>query len=300
MKSVMVAAAAFLVPTAATASLSQATDDEIVVTGETRKEAQRKAQAYVRQLGVATGEKQAARWIGAVCPRAIGVNKAHAALVEQRIRKIATEAGAPVARPGCQGNLIVAFTDDGKAVARRISSLDSSPTSQLSARDATKLKTDESPVRWWYNTSVQSKDGAASTSVNPPAAQFTDANGNRSDPPINDRTTVLSQYNSSLVSTLAVRGILSATVVVDVERASGTSLASIIDYAALVGLAEIRLGAAPDGSILSLFKPASAEKALTGRDAAFLKGLYKITLDRRANQQQRTLVGQMVKETAAN
>ena len=296
----LIGAVLFALPTTAGASLSEAADDEIVVTGETRKQAERKAQAYVRQLGVANGQTQAARWTGPICPRAIGLRPEHAKMVEQRIRKIAENAGARVARRECQGNLIVAFTDDGKAVARKISSMDSSPTYRISAIEAAKLKNGDSPVRWWYNISTMSRDGANSVPLSPPGAAFADASGNASDPPINDRTTVIAQYNSSLVSTLTVRGITSATVVVDVERASGASLASIIDYAALVGLAEVRNGAAPDGSILSLFKPVAASKALTDRDEAFLKGLYRITLDRRADQQQRTLVGQMVKETAAN
>ncbi len=299
MKSVMVVAA-LLVPTAAAATVSQATDDEIVVTGETRKQAQRQAQAYIRQLGVASGQTQAARWIGSICPRAIGLRPDHAKMVEQRIRKIAENVGAPVAKSECQGNLIVAFTDDGKAIARKISSMDSSPTYRISAIEAAKLKNADSPVRWWYNVSTMSRDGANSVPLSPPGAAFADASGNKSDPPINDRTTVIAQYNSSLVSTLTVRGITSATVVVDVERASGASLASIIDYAALVGLAEVRLGAAPEGSILSLFKPTASQKTLSNRDEAFLRGLYRITLDRRADQHQRTLVGQMVRETAAN
>ena len=296
----LVGAVLFVLPTIAGASLNQATGDEIVVTGETRKQAQRQAQAYIRQLGIATGQTQAARWIGAICPRAIGLRPEHAKLVEQRIRKIAETVGASVAKSECQGNLIVAFTDDGKAVARKISSMDSSPTYRISAIEAARLKNGETPVRWWYNVSTQSRDGASSVPVNPPGAAFADASGNKSDPPINDRTTVISQYNSSLVSTLTIRGITSATVVVDVERASGASLASIIDYAALVGLAEVRNGAAPDGSILSLFKPTASHKALSKRDEAFLRGLYRITLDRKADQHQRTLVGQMVKETAAN
>lgn len=297
---VLAATAAFFLPTAAAATLTQVPDGEIVVTGETRKQAERQAQAYIRQLGVANGHTQAARWIGGVCPHVIGIRPEHAKLVERRIRDIATGASVPLAREGCRGNLIIAFTDDGKAVARKISKMDLSPVARVSASEADRIKNGDQPVRWWYNISTQSSDGAGSVPLSPPGAAFADASGNRADPPINDRTSVIAQYNSSLVSTLTVRGITSATVVVDVERASGASLASIIDYAALVGLAEVRNGAAPDGSILSLFKPAAAPKALTDRDEAFLKGLYKITLDRKADQQQRTLVGQMVKETAAN
>ncbi len=69
---------------------------------------------------------------------------------------------------------------------------------------------------------------------------------------------------------------------------------------AQAALSGVRLGAAPDGSILSLFKPTASQKTQSNRDEAFLRGLYRLTLDRRAEQHQRTLVGQMVRETAAN
>lgn len=285
-------AACALVPVAATAT--QISDDqEILITGESRKQAQRQAQLYVRQLGVANGEKQAARWLSHICPRAIGLSKVHAAMVEQRIRKIAEAADAPLATEKCRGNLIVVFTDDGKGVVSKISSLDGSPEQFLSAHDAKKLKTGQGPVRWWYDIGTQTRDGVGSMSMTPPGAAFTDQGGNRAEVPSNADTTILAQYNSSLVSTQAVRSIKLATVVVDVNDAEGRSLASIIDYAAMVGLAEIRLGAAPDGSILALFKPQPVT-ALSNRDEAFLKSLYRITMDRSANQQQRTLVNSMV------
>lgn len=274
--------------------------DEIIVTGESRKEIQRRAQAYVRQVGVAVGTTQAARWLTPICPRAIGLNKEHAALVEERIRKNIANVGAPLALAACEPNLLVAFTDNANAVMRRITRLDAAPTRRMSPRDAGQLKNAEAPVRWWYNTGTQSRDSASESGTFNPTAKFTDKSGNVVDPPVNDRSTVLSQYNSSFISTLAVRAIHAATVVVDVERASGMPLSSVIDYATLVGLAEIKLAAAPDGSILSLFQPGTGQRELSDRDVAFLKGLYRITMDRRADQQQRTLVGQMVKEAVAN
>lgn len=290
----------FVLPTAAGASLSQATDDEIVVTGERAEQAKRHAQAYIREIGVAVGNKQAARWVVPICPRATGVSREVAALVEQGIRKNAAAAGAPLAQANCKGNLIIAFTDDGEGVVRRVTRLDSSPTRKLTPAEARALKASDVPVRWWYNTGVRSRDGQPETAVFAPHAVFTDLSGNRVDPPVNDRTTILPQYTASHISTMAMRGIEFAAIVIDVDLASGNSLASVIDYASLVGLAEVKIGAAPTGSILSLFEAGSAQRSLSRRDLAFLKGLYQITLDRKAEQQRRSIVGHMVNSTAQN
>ena len=86
--------------------------------------------------------------------------------------------------------------------------------------------------------------------------------------------------------------------VIDVKRAEGVPLKSVIDYATLVGLAEIKLGASPGNSILSLFR-SDGHNRLTRRDRAFLTGLYRIAMDRRAEQQRRALVGAIAGRTTS-
>ena len=90
------------------------------------------------------------------------------------------------------------------------------------------------------------------------------------------------QYRSSLASTQMIRVLRAATIVVDVNKAEGTPLDSVIDLAALVGLAEIRPGAEPPpNSILALYER-DGPKQLTQLDLNFLTALYRLPLDRTA------------------
>lgn len=277
-RSYLVSAA--LVGFASTASATQSAGDEILVIGETKKEAHRQAQSYVRELGVAAGEKPTARWFDPICPRAIGLNPMHASIVERQLREVIRRADAPLAPAACEPNMMIAFTDGPKAVVRHVSKK-STALQQVPPPYVRELKSGAAPIRWWYVTEVRSRDGTTTVIGESGEDQ-------------------LSVGSSSLISTQMVRAITTATVVVDVGAADGLPLRSVVDYAALVGLAEIRGKASPPNSILSLFDGAAAPRALTRRDLSFLDGLYRIHMDRSADQQQRTLVGQMVKETAAN
>jgi hypothetical protein len=276
----------------ASSAQSQPGDDVIVVTGELQEQAKRKAQAYVNELGVATGERPTARWFDPICPHAIGLSKQHAAIVEQQIRRIIREVGAPLAKAGCRSNLVVAFTDGPEHVVKRIARAGS----ELPSATARELKQGDAAVRWWYDTEFRTRDGLPAGDTPPPSA-FVEASNATALP--SGQSGNLSLYNSSLVSTQVVRAIHSATVIVDVQRTQGVPLKSVVDYAALVGLAEIVLGASPDDSILSLLQT-SGERGLTHRDRAFLTSLYRIAMDRKAGQQRRAIVQAMVKPKAWN
>ena len=281
--------ASLMISMSATSAQAEARieQDEIVVTGELQEQVREKAQAYVKELGVAAGEQQAARWIDPVCPQAIGLGPDHAAIVEERMRRIVAEVGAPLAKRGCAGNLLIAFTDGPEQVLRRVTEAGR----ELSRADAKTLKTGEAPIRWWYNTEFRGRDGERASDV---AAPWAVVGAPNYMPLPSGPSGNLSPYNSSMISTQAVRAIHSATVIVDVERSTGAALSSVIDYAALVGLSEVMLGASPPESVLSLFQ-SGGSRALTGRDRAFLTGLYQIPMDRRAGQQRRAIVQTMVK-----
>jgi hypothetical protein len=262
--------------------------DEIVVTGETPERAKREAYTFVRELGVQVGTRQAARWSSPVCPRALGVSDTYAAMVERRIRSVANAAGAPVAPEGCEGNFAILFTTEGAAFVRKMDDRDSSRLRKLRANAQRQLKQAPLPVRWWYNTRVIGRDGRPLVSF-PPAGV----------PAMGDEETkYLSLYEPGRISTPTTRGITDVSIVIDVNLAEGKFLGSLIDYAALVGLAEIRLGAAPRNSILSLFAP-SPPTQLTSNDSAFLKALYAMPLDRVGRQQRQTIVNSLVRANQA-
>jgi hypothetical protein len=283
----------------ATANM-QSTDGTIVVTGQSVAQARKEARAFVRELGIANGEQQAARWLVPVCPKVLGIQKKQAAWVESRIRAISQSIGAPLANASCKGNLVVVFADDADGV---IKYAQSHPPGRLGHPGSTavrKLKNEQLPVRWWYNVGNQSNLGVPESSDAPKGAAFIEPiPGRQVDPPGGPWTTVLHSYGASLLSTRAARGIYAATVVIDANRTQPAKLGSLADYAAMVGLAEINLGAEPDNSVLSLFK-AQDGRLLTQRDQSFLAGLYRITMDREALLQRQMLVNEIVRPREAS
>ena len=112
-------------------------------------------------------------------------------------------------------------------------------------------------------------------------------------------TKTTNTYSGSLISTPTIRTISAATVVVNFAHASSLGLPAVIDHAALVGLAEIKLGPSPESSILSLFDDGSTRRELSNRDFAFLTALYRIPLDRKARVQRTALVNQMTGDNRA-
>lgn len=280
-----------LVAAAPVAANATEPDEEIVVTGTALSpaEARRQAADFVDRVGVAAGQTPAARWIDPVCPRAFGLDAARTAMVEQRLRAHATDVGAKVAKAGCTANLAVIFTADAGSMVKKIARRSTSTLGEIAPAVRAALVAGDAPIRWWYETEARGKDGQRDIAV-PVSAGLEEGGA------LPGGGGTFFQYRSSLVSTLSVRSIRSATIVIDVERASGVPLAAVGAYAAMVGLAEVRRpDAAPAGSILALFDTAAAAPGLTDRDVAFLLGLYAMPLDRQARQHRQMLVGRMLK-----
>ncbi|MBE1527586.1 hypothetical protein GGC65_002042 [Sphingopyxis sp. OAS728] len=242
--------------------------DAIIVTGTpiTREEAKKRAAEYVRRAGVVQ-LKPLARWTDPVCPRTVGVDDAVAAIVNARVRSVATAAGAPVAPTDCQANIVIAFSADGRGLARAVRRKAPDQFAELAPVARDRVLDGTGAIRWWYTTRDESRDGM----------------------PISDFYVKL--YNSSIVSTQVVRALQSATVVIDVEQAEGTPLDAVASYAAMVALAEFRSNPPPPKeSILALFDGETERRELSNHDAALLRGIYTVPPDREAYQQRRQLV----------
>jgi len=248
--------------------------DAIIVTGTpvTREEARKRAAEYVRRAGIAQ-LKPLARWVDPVCPRTVGVDDAIAAIVNARVRTVAAAAGAPVAPADCRANIVVAFSSDGRALARAVRRKAPDQFAELAPVARDRVLDGAGAIRWWYTTRDESRDGM----------------------PISDFYVKL--YNSSIVSTQVVRALQTATVVIDVEQAEGTSLDAVASYAAMIALAEFRSNPPPPReSILALFDGETERRELSRHDAALLRGIYTVPPDREAYQQRRQLVSTVRKE----
>jgi hypothetical protein len=285
---------AFPAPSQATQTLK---DDEIVIVGETQRQLMQATKAYVKEVGIAVGEKPTARWVDPICPKAIGLSAAQEEKVVRRIRVLIREVGAPLAKEKCAGNLAITFTDAPVDVIKDLRRKGDRALAEVPKQSLDAFISGPAPIRWWYQTDIRSRDGVAASGAVNPALLFACDRCESTDQ-VNlsqgDKG-MLYVRDGSLISTQGMRTIAFAGVLIDVTKAAGASLDSVIDYAALVGLAEIKMGASPPASILSLFDVDRPVVEMTNRDRAMLTGLYKIQLDRKAEQQQRTLVNAMFK-----
>ena len=282
-----------------------APEEPIVVTGErlTREQARERAVAFVRGTGVAAGDRPVARWVDPVCMNVIGVSPDHARIVRARIERIARAAGVPIAGGNCQNNFAVIFATDANSVVRDVERRAPRRLSEVTGDDRARLLDSAMPIRWWYSTQPRSRHGVRQ-STNSPAwtagMPTTDGAGTNSAPSgggsvLPDNVPNLYQYNSSIISTQAVRALVSASVVIDVNQMR-MPLEAVAAYVAMVGFAEIRQNDfTSTASILGMFEDEpSAARALTDWDLAFLRVLYRLPLDRDARRHRGILVRDLV------
>ena len=282
-----------------------ATQRPITVTGEalTPPVARHRATQFLRATGVAAGETPAARWTEPVCPRVLGLTAEGARAAEATIRAIAAEVGAAVAAEPCDSNIVVSFTADAAALVREIERREPRRLSDLDPSERRTLLNGSAPIRWWHTSEERGRHGGngreGRTSAAMTGASTEIRGGGFGGTLANDVPTMM-HYQDSLISTLTVRALLSATVIVDQDAVMGRRLHTIAAYAALVALAEIRpTELNPEGSILSLFSAPTPPTRLTAQDIGFLQTLYRLPLDRQARHHRGHLVGGMVSATTA-
>jgi hypothetical protein len=290
---ICILAIAVLVPSPLAASIQAPAPEpeEIVVSVERLSPAQarERAIAYVRSAGVINGKESIARWIDPVCPRVVGTTPEQAQFIVTRLRAIAAKAGVPAANSGCLPNISINFVSDGAAFVRSVAARGGRRLAEVPPQLRPALLNGRAPVRWWYSTETRGRDGDRAMDMD--AAAVSPGEGMAGTHlPGNGESSVVAQYNSSLVSTLATRAIRQATVVIDTARAQGATVDAIAAYAAVVAFAELQPREMPPvGSILGLFG-SDPPPTLTKLDLTFLRELYSLPLDRKSRQQRARLV----------
>jgi hypothetical protein len=251
---------------------------------------------------VARGDTPAARWVDPVCPRVLGLSEEGSRAAEARIRTMAADAGAEVAREPCDSNIVVTFAADAGALVREIDRRTPRRLAEVAPSARSALLTGSAPIRWWYMTETRGRHSGNGRTGSAPAAMTNPVthDGSGAGSTFAGDIPTIMHYENSIVSTLTNRVLTSASIVVDQDAVMGMRLEAVAAYAALVALAEIRSAdAAPPGSILALFTAANPPRGLTAQDRAFLRALYRLPLDREARLQRSLLVGDMVAAASA-
>lgn len=227
-------------------------------------------------------EGQIARWNKPVCPGVLGARTEAADYLVARIFEVAREAKAPVGRPGCRPNLIVAVTDQGDRLAQTLSRthryrvFGRGRHQELSAfRKASR------PVRWWHLSGFGVAGGGTPNSGaytgSAPGLSAGAQGGSATRGPGVSAPTIPSK--GTRLSANTQENITAVLVVVDDRFIRGVPARALSAYVAFVGLTKLRQEPEVNGvsTILNLFKSAEGrlvEQDLTDYDRAYLTSLY--------------------------
>ena len=243
---------------------------------------------------------QFARWKAPPCISVRGIpDPALAQRVKARISAAATDAGLATDKPGCKPNLTVAFTDDARGLVGLVKARRRSALPPFDPRLFAALDSATAPVRWWHVLGPAGSGGGAAA---PDAGALASASSNAMPLgnvlPAGPNAIGTNSWNSSLVDTNLSVWARAGVAVVDVNLATGVSLDALADFVALVMIAPMRMPVGDPGvpSVLALFQPGATATGLTSWDRAFIKGLYRIQMNRSAQRQRQQLLSAMTAE----
>ena len=236
-----------------------------------------------------------ARWQGRVCVGVHNLERTAGQYIVDRISALALEVGLAPGEPGCNPDVIVIFTVDGKETASYIVDRHSDvlrPTGDggqhrgLAALD--EFAESDRAVRWWHlSLPVDARTGA---------------------PAIRQRGQSIREYPTVAVDgpSRIHDGIRDAmqrvVIVVDSTKLTGTTWQQLGDYLAVVSLAQVALDTDPTAfdSILNLFTNPKAYSGLTDWDRSYVRALYEFDQRRIPSLQTSEIVSQMVQREIEN
>jgi hypothetical protein len=279
-------------------------DSAITVTGQkiTKEEARKKASAFVRTATVIPQEDQYARRRDPICAAVSGIDTQYRAKVVAKIASVADAVGVKMAKPGCNANLLVHFTNDASGYIANMAKVRPDLLRTMQPFERTALKQIAAPMRWLYATEARGSDDMKLSSAAKNSGAIPAEIGALEAVKIESSRGSLNTYSASLIDTQLDVNLASAIVIVDVEKSTGFALDSVAAYSAMVSLAQIKLSTDYSSypSILSMFSGAkganAAPRDLTEWDYAYLRALYKIPGSRNARAQRAKIYGEMVKQ----
>jgi len=203
------------------------------------------------------------RFDGFACPGVIGLTQDYAEMLVGRIRMIAEDLHIPLAaNGGCHANIIIAFTEDGRADLADIQKKTHLLSDVLSVQERQELLDEPGPVRVLSVVETRMQNG----SVVPRNKTLTDWSIGRM------------EGGQSLISTATERHITQVVVLFDRAQAAGKTLHQLADYAVMRVFARTRdtRGEGAPVSILGLFdENATPPDGMTAFDRAYLAALYE-------------------------
>jgi hypothetical protein len=237
-----------------------------------RQELRRRVNRFVSAVIVKPSGDAFDRWSVPICPLVDGLPKALGEVLLERISKAAMDAHAPLAGEKCDPNLFVVGHDHvGQVLMKWWAHRDRTfyDYNDRGIQTVEDFFRSRRPISVWYNTAWGGTDGTACTPLS-------SANVFSSGLPGGSALLCSGADDTHLIRSSSGSNITTAVVVIDMDQLKGMTLQQLGDYIALIGLANVRLGADPSPvrSILELFDHPTPPKGLTQWDRALLYSLY--------------------------
>jgi len=219
-----------------------------------------------------------ARWKRGICPVAEGLPPRYAQFITRRLIAIARSAGAPVdADPKCRHNIEIVFTTTPQALADVIHKEHRPYLGYFdNLHQADELATVKHDIQAWYLTATIGYHGALR--VDNPRQDFLEGNDG-----INGGRVYYAasngRFNNGIGSTL-----YNVIIVADPSKLGDYEIGSLADYIAMLALSQPKSFDAcwEVASITNLLskdcEPERKTATLSDNDAAFLYGLYKMSI----------------------
>lgn len=207
------------------------------------------------------------RWgRGGVCVGASGLSAEQAQFVNDRVSQRAQLLGLTVGQPGCAANLFIMFTTNPNQIAGEIlQSRDYRGRGRARAGElqlANEFTNSRRPIRWWYVWQSLTDDGQVASH---------DERGNQGGP-VGVRAPERGRLGRSTRQEFS-----NVFVVIDGTQIGQTNMNAVVDYVAMVGLAQVsyEVDSAGHSSILKLFTDPNPPTELTPWDVAQLREYYR-------------------------
>lgn len=252
-----------------------------------------RAQVYRRMMSRARLQGYLPRWHTPLCLFQSGItDTAASARFAARVQEVATAVGAPVAKAGCESNVVVAWTSNGPGLAQQIYRKRPRVLTDVVYDAKHEFLRGDAAVRWVPRADLRPPVGRLIGSGGEAGLTIAGQAGPAIDAP------VVIARDASLIREPVTAGMASVLVIIDIDRAAGTSIDALADHVALIALSGVPMGGRErqirgDESILTLFEgPEGAPMAgLAAADLAYLKALYSANPNKQEWRQRASLAG---------
>jgi len=275
---------------------AQAPPDNSSIVVEGVRDRAKRLQNFVKDLTPTTlTYNQLSRWEEPVCPAAFGLTAAQRAFVVDRMRTLAKAADVPLAKPGCDPNIIVIVTSDKAALLAALEKKhpDYFPA-DWSDRTVHRLERNPDPVSAWQFEGVLSTDGLRISDGT--------ASNDTVDPAGLVAATTATTAPASRLRPPGRHDVLTSILIVQTSALAGITTTQFADYAAmrtLVNTDPAKVRASPSETILKVMDApmgTAVPISLTNWDLSFLKAYYASGNESYANMQRSEIAQRMKRE----